>query len=159
MTCRDWEEILSAWVDGRAEDQERRRLERHLQDCSGCRAQARWLKAMKGSVAALTAPAFPPEAKAALIMEARRAAPQRAAEKTRGRLLAGFWPPRAAGFGAAAAFAAAALVVALRVSDGPETVSVDDMLAAHRQYELTMPLASQEAGLAGLVEALARSRP
>jgi hypothetical protein len=38
-------------------------------------------------------------------------------------------------------------------------VALDDMLAAHRAYALTMPLTSQETVLTGLADALAGGRP
>jgi hypothetical protein len=58
-------------------------------------------------------------------------------------------------FGLAAAFAAASVVLILRVRTSDVDVSVDSLLAAHTQYALTMPLSSESA-YANLAERAAR---
>lgn len=159
MNCLEKMEQLNAWVDGKAAEDEKLFIERHLDSCAGCRGQVRWLKAMKAALAGAPAPAIPGELKALLMREARGAARRKAARGLRRRLGAWLEPRPWAGLGLAAGLAAAAVALMLRASGGrEEIVSVDDMLAAHRGYALTMPLANYETGLSGLAEALAGGR-
>jgi hypothetical protein len=110
---------------------------------------------------------MPADLKADLLARARAAAGRKAARR-RGewlrrsaeRVSSLLRPAPLAGFGLAAGLAAAAVVMVVRAGGGPvETVPLDEMLAAHRAYALTMPLNNQEATLTGLADALAGSRP
>ncbi len=161
MSCED-EEILTAYADGRCAPAERERVSAHLQSCADCRGQLRWLGAMKASLASLPAPRAPRELTDSLRRQARLAAGRKRARRRRERWQA--WTAwgstgRAAGLGLAAGLAAAAVAVMLRVGEPSETVSLDDMLAAHRAYALTMPLTSQETVMSGLADALAGEGP
>ena len=156
MNCSEMMERLNAWVDGGATARESAAVRLHLSSCAGCRGQVRWLKAMKTAVAGVAAAPMPAELKALLRRQAREAAGRKAGRRWPRRLVELLQPRPLAGLGLAAGLAAAAVVLVIRSSDGPvETVPVQEMLAAHRSYVLTMPLANQETGLSGLAEALA----
>jgi anti-sigma factor RsiW len=160
MNCREMTDTLTGLVDGRLSLAEKAQTSRHLAACADCRGQVRWLTAMKAAAAAVPAPAMPAGLKAGLLAEARAASRRKTARRWRERLAALLRPAPAMGFGLAAGLAAAAVVLVLRVGGEPtETVSVDEMLAAHRAYALTMPLNNQETTLTGLADALAGSRP
>lgn len=157
MNCED-EYTLTAYADGRCSAAERERARRHLQACAACRGQLRWLQAMKAALAGLPAPRAPEDLLESLRRQARESARRKSARLRRGGWRGWLAPRRAAGAGLAAGLAAA-LLLAVRGFMPAETVSLDDMLAAHRAYALTMPLASRETLLSGLADALAGRRP
>lgn len=158
MNCGEMTDTLTAFVDGYLDGAEGAAVKEHLSACAGCRGQVRWLEAMKVAAKAVPAPTIPGELKATLLKEARQASRRKRA-RAMSRWLAGLWPASALRVGVAAGLATAAVAVMLRSGGGPgETVPVDDMLAAHRAYAMTMPLTSQETTLSGLVDALAGGR-
>lgn len=155
-TCRSLEEALGAYADGRATASERAAVDRHLPGCADCRRQLRWLQALTAATAGLPAEPMPADLKAELLGRARQASRRKTARKWRERLAALLRPAPMVGF--AAGLAAVAVAFVLR--GGPtETVPLDEMLAAHRAYAMTMPLTSQETMLSELTDALAGSRP
>ncbi len=122
--------------------------------------ELRWQRAMKTVLAGFAAPALPAETKALLLAQARQASRRKSARLWRAWFGELWRPRRAAGFGLAAGLAAAVVVVLLKTGDGPtETIALNDMLAEHRAYVLTMPLADHETVLSGLTDALAGRRP
>jgi anti-sigma factor RsiW len=159
MTCRETTtESLTGFVDGRLDERARAALARHLDFCENCRGQVRWLRSVKAAAAGAPAPAMPADLKDGLLAQARAAAVRKAQRRRRERWAWLLRPAPVAGFGLAAGFAAALVALAVR-SSAPETVvPLDDMLAAHRAYELTMPLNSETA-VTGLADALAGGRP
>jgi len=157
MSCED-AYTLAAYADGACPPAERGRVRAHVESCAECRGQLRWQDAMKAALAALPAPRAPAQLKEALRREARLADRRKAARLRRRRWAAWLAPRRAATIGLAAGLAAVA-ALALRPAASAETVSLDEMLAAHRAYALTMPLTSQEIVLTGLADALAGRGP
>jgi len=136
--CQEFVESLTAYADGRASEAEAREVSRHLEGCGACARELRWMKAGKAALGALPRPALPPELRAALLKEAA---------KRRGSPLRGFWAwlasPRV-GAPVGLAFAAAAALLMLRHYRGAEEIPLEDMLAAHEEYALTMPAAAQD---------------
>ena len=153
MICEEMPELLSAVADGEAEAWESVLVAEHLRDCAACRGEMRLLRGLKAAVRRVELPPLPADLEDALLREAaRRAHPA----------VAGIWarlaqwlrarPPRYA----AAGFAAAALLLALRLAAGrDEEVPLSAILAAHDEYALTMPLASREQLDCQLSEAIA----
>ena len=145
--CAKWEEALSAFVDGQAEPAEAEGVALHLKECRVCARQVRWLKAAKASLQALPQPAMPADLKASLLRAARPKEPAPAAAWR--RLREALRTP--AGYGLTAAFAAACAVLVLDPRPSEE-LALDDALAAHDAYALTMPAASPETLYASLSE-------
>lgn len=145
--CAKWEEALSAFVDGQAEPAEAEAVGLHLKTCPDCARQLRWLKAAKAGLQALPQPAMPADLKAALLRAVRPKEPALAAAWR--RLQEAFRTP--AGYGMSAAFAAACAVLVFNT--GPaEELALEDALAAHSAYALTMPASSPETLYASLSE-------
>lgn len=145
MNCRDLRDVLTAYADGEASAEEARRVERHLAFCASCRARLKLEGALKGAVSAAGAPAMPADLKAYLLRRARRGAHA---------LQPAFpwkWP---AGIGLGFAFAAATAAIFVR-SMPEEAVPVEALLAAHRQYELTMPATARDEIASGIPRRLA----
>lgn len=155
-------DLLSAYVDREANPSEERRVDLHLADCAGCRAQVRTLARLKTAVRNQPLPPLPAEVRRALERAALEAGPRSA--------WSGPWGPAARAAGAlglarlrpAAGFALAGALGLLAWGGwrlrGPRTVvPVDLILAAHNQYALTMPLASTERILSELPVQLSQS--
>lgn len=159
MTCRETTtESLTGFVDGRLGAREHAALARHLDFCENCRGQVRWLRAVKAAAGKTPPPPMPLGLKDGLLAQAREAAARKKQRQRRERWAWLLRPAPMAGFGLAAGFAAALVVLAVRGSAPETVVPLDDMLAAHRAYELTMPLNS-ETTVTGLADALAGGRP
>lgn len=163
MNCRDLREILTAYADGEATAAEASRLERHLEGCAPCRARLKEERVLKRAAAAAGAPAMPADLKAALLSEARG---RRRAERRPPKFWKAPRPSRRqempwrlgwpAGLGLGAAFAAASALIFVR-SMPEESVPVEALLAAHRQYEQTLPAAPRLSLSARLPELLAEA--
>jgi anti-sigma factor RsiW len=160
MSC-EREETLSALADGRCSPAEEKELRGHLAACADCRRALRWLQAGKAALAGMPAAKAPPELKASLLAAAAEAARRKKARawSRRWDALKAWLTPRPVGFGLAAGLAACAVTLVVRAGRPAETVSLDEMLAAHRTYALTMPLNNAETTLTGLADALAGGRP
>lgn len=157
MNCREMTDLMTGLADGRLAPLERAAATRHLDACAACRGQVRWQRALKAAAAGVPVPAMPAGLKEGLLIQARAASRRKTARRWRERLSA-LLRPAPLGFGLA--MAAAAVVLVVRAGGEPtETVSLDEMLAAHRAYALTMPLNNHETTLTGLADALAGSRP
>lgn len=61
MSCKQWSEQLSAWIDGMLSDSERKSLEAHLQSCEVCRQTAKELQELKRKLRAIPVPSPKPE--------------------------------------------------------------------------------------------------
>ena len=59
MTCHETRQQFSAYLDALLAPEQQAAVERHLDDCSRCRADAQALKQMLASLRALTAPEAP----------------------------------------------------------------------------------------------------
>ena len=107
------------------------------------------MRGLKAVVRGAHRPAMPADLRAELLRKAREVSRARRAETApSGWRLSWRW---AAGFGFASAFAAAAAVLAFgRFATGTEELSLDEVLAAHSRYELTMPAADRDAIFTGL---------
>lgn len=154
MKCENMKELLEAYADRQASLDEQKTVVAHMESCAGCRKTLRWLAATKAAVKGMPLPAAPADLKANLLAEVRRVRAARAAgwlERTRE-----FWQVRPWAVGLAFAGAAAAVVLIARVSaDKGDVIPLDAMLAAHGEYERTMPLSSQEQLLSELPEHMA----
>ncbi|HEY0840491.1 MAG TPA: zf-HC2 domain-containing protein [Vulgatibacter sp.] len=73
MTCFP-DEILSAWLDGEADDAERVVIEPHLGACAACRARLEKLEALDGALRSLPLAAEPPATSFAWILRGLAAA-------------------------------------------------------------------------------------
>ena len=83
---------------------------------------------------------MPAGLKAALLQQARKARRRTLRER-----LAGLLRPGPVGLGFATAMAAAAVAVVVRLTGGGgEDLTMEELLAAHDEYALTMPLAPKE---------------
>lgn len=155
MSCADKRDALTAYADGRCAAAEAAALEGHLAGCSGCRAELDWQKSAKAALARLPLPPMPAGLKDELRALARdaQAARRRRAWKRRWEAVVDLLRPRA-GLGLAAGLAAAMLAFALRPAP-EEAIPLEEMLAAHRAYAMSMPLAAPEAAAAGYADALA----
>ena len=152
MKCEDMEEVLEAYADGEASARERLEVAGHLDACAGCRKNLRWISATKAVARGVPAPSMPEGLKRNLLAAA-------AAARGRGRasgwldFAREIWATRPWQVGTAAAFAAAAVVVAMRLAPLPvEELPLDAVLAAHNEYSRTMALSSQEQILSDLPE-------
>jgi len=163
MECdrmRDWIEPYAA---GRLAAEEAERLETHLKACSVCARELRWAQTLKAAVRALPGPAIPDDLRTDLLRQARAAARPGLGESLPGKNSASWidslslsWR-MVAGLGFASAFAAAAAIMLFR--SGSESLTLDEVLAAHSRYELTMPGANREAIYADLGRRLAGEDP
>lgn len=61
MSCEQWSEQLSAWIDGMLPENERENLEAHLQNCEICRRTAIELAELKRKLKAMPVPSPKPE--------------------------------------------------------------------------------------------------
>lgn len=61
MSCEQWSEQLSAWVDGMLAESERKSLEAHLQSCEACRQTAKELQELKRKLRTMPVPSPKPE--------------------------------------------------------------------------------------------------
>jgi anti-sigma factor RsiW len=143
MMCDEMKMKLEAYADGQARPAEARETQAHLDSCAECRATLKWIVASKAAVRSRALPPLPADLKANLLAEARRVQAARRPGPFEGILR--FWRERPWQVGLAFAGAAAAVMLAARLSGGrAEVVTLDAMLAAHNEYERTMPLSSQE---------------
>lgn len=139
MRCEDLDELLSAAADDELSAQEAASLEGHLRSCRRCRSRAKLLGAMKRAVRRAPASGLPEDVKNALLAEARKADarfPDPAPALPAGPV----WR-RPASWGAAAMFAAGAVLAVWVWRGRAAVIPIDMMLAAHDEYALTMPLA------------------
>ncbi|MBI3552521.1 MAG: zf-HC2 domain-containing protein [Elusimicrobia bacterium] len=149
--CDDMKDLLEAYADRQASLAEQKAVLSHLESCGGCRGVLRWIAASKAAVKGVPLPALPADLKRALLAEAARVRAARAPNPL--ARVREFWALRPWQVGLAFAGAAAAVVLFARLSAGrPEVLPLDAMLAAHSEYERTMPLSSQEQLLAELPE-------
>lgn len=150
MKCEDMDELLQAYADGEASADEQSAVAGHLDGCARCRKTLRWIEATKAVAAGLQAPAMPADLKknllAAVAVRRRAAAVPTWLDRARE-----FWEANPWRTGAAIAFAAASLAVAVRLLPQPaEELPLDAVLAAHNEYARAMPLSSEEQILSGL---------
>ena len=147
MECERMKDMLEPYAGGSLAPAEAALVEAHTQNCPACARQLRWISAMKTSLRALPRPAIPEDFRAQLMKQAR--------SQCRGwrDYLEGWrtsWK-MATGLGFASAFAAAAAVLVFtHFSSGGEEIFLDEVLAAHTRYSLTMPAANRDALFAGL---------
>ena len=155
MECRRAREVVEDYAAGMLPAAEAADFEGHLKGCAACGRELRWVQALKAGVRSGPRPALPPELRERLMRMAREAS----VSPGRGGLawLESFrlsWRA-AAGLGLATACAAALLVFKGPGPDG-EALSLDEALAAHSRYELTMPAPDREAVFADLGLRLSR---
>jgi len=146
MECEFIRNFLEPYAAGQASAREAALVEEHVKACPACGRELGWIRGLKASLRAAPRPAIPDDLRAQLMRQARSMAG--AARRPAARE-----PWRAAiGFGFASAFAAAAAVLAFGhfFSGGADELSLDEVLTAHRRYELTMPAADREAIYADL---------
>jgi anti-sigma factor RsiW len=144
MRCKKYAELISAFVDGELGRGEKDVLEAHLSVCPACARRLRFFTASKRVAAFSAVPEMPSELTAALLQEASK----RRSRKSFWNRLFGSWEfpglrPLVFGpafFGSAAAALAAAVLIFVWNRGRSESVPLDWMLAAHSEYELTMPL-------------------
>jgi len=150
MDCDRMRESFEPYAAGKLGAEDAARLEAHVRSCPACGRQLRWVTTLKAAVRSAPRPAMPAELRVALLRQARAAVrPQEAPARPRPGWLDSLrlsWRA-AAGFGFASAFAAGAafLVFGRFSAAGTEGLSLDEVLAAHSRYELTMPAADREA--------------
>ncbi len=135
MNCDKIEELLNAYVDQQAGPGEQAQVALHLAECPACLRQARWLSAAKAAIAAVPFPDCPPDLGRGILARMR--------DQSASALP---WYRRGAVFWKGAAFAAAAGVLAVtRLALTPsEELALDEALAAHGEYSLTLPGACRE---------------
>lgn len=145
MECKEFRELVSAFVDGEAADK-RSVLEAHAASCRDCLLELRWAKALKTASAARTRAVAPAGLKDSLKRDLRRlqAAGRPAEEPSFWEAWRMSWRLTMAGLATAGALAAGTLVVT-QYRAGLEEIPLEDLLDAHRRYALTMPAA--DAGL------------
>jgi anti-sigma factor RsiW len=155
MECRRMQDAIEDYAAGRLPADEAAALEAHLAGCAACGRELRWVSALKSGVRSGPRPALPPELRASLMRMAREASSSRGAESLPWFAALRLSWRAAAGLGFATACAAALLVLGRPGADGEE-LSLDEALAAHSRYELTMPAAGREAVYADLGLRLSR---
>ncbi|BDG06073.1 zf-HC2 domain-containing protein [Anaeromyxobacter oryzae] len=99
LGCRELVELVTAYLEGALRPAERRRLERHLADCEGCRAYLAQLRTVLRAAGRLSERSLPAGAHAPLLRafrawkadrarstgsEPRRGAQRSASKRTRG---------------------------------------------------------------------------
>jgi anti-sigma factor RsiW len=152
MPCKDFEDALSAFADGRCEPAERTLVESHLTSCGDCRTYLRWVQGLKKAVGRIPMPSAPEDLNAGLTKRHNNIpltlpSPQR----KEGR----HWILPRLSWGLAAACAGLAVIFALRHYQAPPRLSVDWMLAIHNQYQLSIPAPSKELAFSNLADHLA----
>lgn len=154
MECKEFRELVCAFVDGEAADK-RPALESHAACCPDCRLELRWAKALKAASKARLRAAAPAGLKAALKGELRRlqAAGRPVEGPTFWEAWRMSWRLTMAGLATAGALGAGTLVVS-QYRAGLEEIPLEDLLDAHRRYALTMPAADQGLIYAGMTEDL-----
>lgn len=155
MECRRAREVVEDYAAGRLPAAEAADLEGHLKGCSACGRELRWVQALKAGVRSGPRPALPPELRERLMRMAREASAARDSERLPWYAALRFSWRAAAGLGLATACAAALLVFKGTGAEG-EALSLDEALAAHSRYELTMPAPDREAVFADLGLRLSR---
>lgn len=154
MTACIGEEALSAYLDGEAFGPERVGIDRHLGDCSSCRARLRLLGRLQATLRLQAVAEMPSDLRRSLqglVPSAPSHGPLDVpAASLWGALRSNCRWPVLAGVGGAAALAL--LFWPLR---GRGAVPVELLLAAHRQYAVTLPLAQTECLASGLPSQLA----
>ncbi len=123
--------LLSAWVDGELNAEEKTRVQRHLESCAACRAEVTELRAAKRLLASAPRRAMPPELVAAIEARLERRPGPLAWLKS----FAGaprYWAPTAA-------LASAAVLLSLWFHvldrDPDQYVPLEPLLAAHARYQ------------------------
>ena len=150
MSCDNFEEKISAFVDRELNEVETAEVSAHLETCAGCRGEVRLLEKMKSAARGISGPPMPDSLRQALLAQARKS--QRREAFSLWGWLAAQWRVPSIRYGAASAFAAASIVFAVFSSGRNEELPLDVLLAAHDQYSMTMPLAPAETVLARLPE-------
>ncbi|MBI5241480.1 MAG: zf-HC2 domain-containing protein [Elusimicrobia bacterium] len=157
MGCERMRGCIEDYAAGKLPAGEAAALEAHLKDCAACGRELRWVRVLKAGISAGPRPALPPELRESLMRMAREFSLSRSGERLPGKdgvpWLAAW--RAAAGLGLATACAAALLVFGRPGAEG-EALSLDEALAAHSRYELTMPAADREAVFADLGLRLSR---
>ena len=154
MKCPE-PEVLSAYADREASPEERGRVERHLAGCPACRTSLSVLVRLKDSVRLQPDPPMPAALRAALDSMAAEI-PRAEVVAWRESLFAGWIHLRPA-WGLGLAAAGVALLAWSGGDRDAENVPLDLILAAHRQYALTLPLAETESILSQLPGLMARA--
>lgn len=135
MNCTEIEELLGAYVDRQTLPGEEAQVALHLAECPSCLRQARWLSAAKAGIAALPAVEVPADLGAGILARMKQ---ERAMPMPWYRSVGPIWK--------GAAFAAVAGVLAVtRLALVPsDELPLDEALAAHDEYALTLPGACRE---------------
>lgn len=142
MKCEMARPLLAAYSDGEASPKEKRVVDGHLKDCPACVRELRWLGAMSAGLKALPEPAVPAGLTDDLLRLARQRRPRELSFWEALRLT---WRmPAGLGLASAVALGIGVLVFTQFLSEGKEEISLDEVLAAHSRYALTMPAADRE---------------
>lgn len=156
MSCDNFEEKISAFVDKELSPSETVSVARHIETCAQCHREVRLLGKMKSVARGIAGPAMPDSLRQTLLAQARKS--QRREAFSLWRWLCAQWQIPSIRYGTASAFAAASIALAVVSSGSNEELPIDVLLAAHDQYSMTMPLAPAEAVLARLPERMDASQ-
>ena len=156
MDCDRMKEWLEPYAAGQLTGEPEARLKAHLEACPACAKELRWAMALKASVRAQPRPALPKDLRDELMRQAAAAGRVRWSFPGWLDSLRFSWR-LAAGFGLASACAAAAglLFFSRFATAGSREISLDEVLAAHSRYRLTMPAADRDGIFADLGPRLA----
>ncbi len=149
MRCEIARPLLAAYADGEASSEEMRAGSRHLEGCASCARELRWMAAMSAGLRSVPEPTMPAGLTDELLGLARR---RRGREPSFWGALLTWRMPAGAGLASAMALGAGFFVFTRFLSAGAEELPLNEVLAAHSRYALTMPAADREtlyAGLAG----------
>lgn len=148
-TCRmssrpDWDETLSAWVDGELESGRDAELRDHVAGCAVCRARVEALRRVDLQLAAMPLPAVPDDLRERLARRLETPAtstlPSRRAPPPRRR-----WLTPAAGLAVAAA-AALALYLSVGGGESPLAPPTPQQPVAQTSPEAPLQIAPEAAG-------------
>ncbi len=158
MKCNEMKDLLEALADGQAKELEKKTALAHVESCTACAKTLRWLSASKTAMRSVPLPDMPADLKSNLLAAARSADAARANAAAAGpwAFFERLWSVRPWQFGLAFAGAAAAVILIARLAaNRSDVLPLDAVLAAHNEYERTMPLSSQEQLLSELPEHMA----
>jgi anti-sigma factor RsiW len=71
LACTEEVELITDYLEGALPDADRRRLETHLQTCSGCTEYLEQMRTVAGSLGGLREESIPPEMRESLIASFR----------------------------------------------------------------------------------------
>jgi anti-sigma factor RsiW len=67
MTCREFVELVTDYLEGRLSNADRQRFESHVEICSGCQAYIEQMKATLGALGRIPEESLPAEAREELL--------------------------------------------------------------------------------------------